>query len=66
MDYSATLRVPNTKNSGLLNMLVKQETKLARITGYNIKLLEQSGVQLAKLVQKSYSSTKCHWNECAP
>ena len=36
MDYSATLRVPNTRNSELLNSLIKEETKLMRMTGYNI------------------------------
>ena len=65
MDYSTILRVPNTRNSQLLNNLIKHETRLAKITGYNVKLVESSGVQLARLLQKNFSTKKCHWEDCA-
>ena len=65
MDYSTILQVPNTRNSALLNSLAKHEIRLTNITGYNVKLVEQSGVQLSRSVQKNFSVTKCHWSECA-
>ena len=36
MEYSTLLRVPNTKNSKLLNCLIRNKPKLARLTGYNV------------------------------
>ena len=65
MDYSTILQVPNTRNSEVLNSLVKHKTRLAKITGYNVKLIEQSGAQLSGLVQKNFTVTKCHWSDCA-
>ena len=65
MDYSTILQVPNSRNSDLLNNLIKAEDKLAHMSGYNVKLVEQSGVQLSRLFPGMPSSSKkCHWLAC--
>ena len=35
------------------------------MTGYNVKLVESSGIPLARQIQKNFSPAKCHWEECA-
>ena len=64
MDFSTVLQVPNTKNSILLNNLIKAEERLALVSGYNVKLIEQSGVQLSRLFQGMSHKHKCHWRSC--
>ena len=44
--------------------LMKIEPQLAKLTGYNVKIVEKSGVQLARLFQRVYSPSTCHWNDC--
>ena len=44
--------------------LVRLEPQLAKITGYNVKIVESSGTQLARLFQRVYSPRTCHWDEC--
>ena len=60
------LHVPNTMNCVLLNDLIKAEQKLVLVSGYNVKLVEQSGIPLARIFQGlSGSSTRtCHWSLC--
>ena len=62
--FSSVLNVPNTQGAALARKLIRCETKLAKITGYNIKIVEKSGVQLCKLFQRIYTPAKCHVNEC--
>ena len=64
MQYSTILQVPSSPNSVLLNNLIKSEDRLAVITGYNVKLVEQSGIQLARLFPRVFNSDRCHWSNC--
>ena len=65
MDYRTVLQVPNSKNGVLLKNLIKAEDNLALISGYNVKMVEQSGVQLSRIFPGMPSSTKkCHWTDC--
>ena len=64
MDYSTIVQVPSTKNGRLMKELVKIEPQLARITGYNVKVVEKSGIQLSRLFQRVYSSRRCQREGC--
>ena len=64
MRFSTILQVPSTHGSTLLNNLVSAEQQLATMSGYNVKLVEMSGIQLARIFQRVYSPHKCHWLEC--
>ena len=44
--------------------LVKSESKLAHLTGYNVKIVEKSGTQLVRLFQRVHTPTQCHWDGC--
>ena len=64
MKYSSLLQVPNTTNGELMRKLIGMEVKLSRISGYNVKLVERSGTQLARLFQRVFTPPTCHWLEC--
>ena len=64
MQYSSIIQVPSTKGARLFNGLVKLEDSLANLTGYNVKITEKSGIQLARLFPRNKQSSKCHWEEC--
>ena len=49
MDYSTIMEVPNTAEGALLRCLAKEEPKLSKITNYQVKYVEQSGVQLGNM-----------------
>ena len=63
--YSTVMQVPSTKGSWLMNKLCRAEPKLAKITGYSVKYVEKSGVQLARLFNRVTAPTKCHWSDCS-
>ena len=44
--------------------LAKNETRLARLTGYNFELTEKSGVQLARIFYRVTASDKCSRLDC--
>ena len=64
MTYTTILKVPSSPNSTLLYKLVGAEDRLAIITGYNLKLVEQSGIQLARLFSRAFTPKRCHWSDC--
>ena len=64
MQFTTVLKVPSSPNSILLNNLIKSEEKLALITGYNVKLVEQSGLQLSRLFQRVFTADRCHLTNC--
>ena len=63
-EFSSLVQVPSTKDAKLLKALIKLETKLAGITGYNVKITEKPGIPLARLFQRTYSPESCHWLNC--
>ena len=56
--------VPNTSGARLAKELIKGESSLARMTKYNVKIVEQSSTQLCRLFQRIMSPNKCAWEEC--
>ena len=48
MNFTTIFKVPNTKNGILNSKSIKEESNLAKITGYNVKLVEDSGIQLER------------------
>ena len=42
MDYTTIIQVPSTKGSELLVRLSKREPKIAKISKYNVKIVEKS------------------------
>ena len=64
MKYTTLIQVPSTKNGILVKNLARLEPSLARATGYNTKIVENSGVQLSRLFDKVFRPTRCHSDEC--
>ena len=64
MEYSSLMQVPSTEGGLLLQKLVTEEDRLAKLTGYNVKIVERSGVQLVRMFQRVFSPAVCHWKEC--
>ena len=64
MQYSSMMQVPNTRNARLLNMLVRLEPEMAKVSGFHVKLVESSGVPLSRLFQRTPSRHICHWEDC--
>ena len=58
------LSVPNTTNARLAKKLIKLEPSLAKMTKYNVKIVEKSGIQLSRLFQRVYSPNTCQWSSC--
>ena len=64
MPYTTVMQVPSSKGSRLMNRLVKQEPKIAKMTGYQTKITEKSGVQLARLFMRVTAPNVCDWENC--
>ena len=62
--YSTVLNVPNTKEANLARRLIKGESRLAKMTNYNVKITEKSGIQLCRLFQRIYTPRRCFWDGC--
>ena len=62
--YSTVLNVPNTRDAILTERLIKSENNLARLSNYNVKIVERSGIQLNRLFKRVFSPNKCHWPDC--
>ena len=62
--YSTVINVPNTEGAILAKKLIEAERKLAKLTKYNVKVVEKSGIQLIRLFKRVYSPDKCHWSSC--
>ena len=64
MKYTSVVKIPNTNGAQLYKRLVAEENRLARLSGYNVKIVESSGLQLARLFPRTYKPTRCHWEDC--
>ena len=64
MRFSTLLQVPSSKDGRLMSMLCKSEPKLAKSSGYQVKLIERSGKPLSNMFDKSLSVKKCHRTLC--
>ena len=66
MRYSTVLQVPSTGGSRLLREIAKVKPKLAKASGFSVKLVERSGVQLARLFDRKMERPTCGRSNCAP
>ena len=66
MPFTSVLQVQSSKGSKLLREIAKIEPRLAKSTGYHVKLVERSGKPLSNMFSKSISSSKCHRSDCTP
>jgi len=65
INFTSVIKIPNTRNGELYKRFVIEENKLAKITGYNVKLIESSGIQLIRLFPRVSSRVECHWSKCS-
>ena len=66
MKFSSVLQVQSSKGGRLAKEILKIEPRLAKSTGYTVKIVEKGGKPLSNLFPKSLSSNKCHRNDCIP
>ena len=64
MKFSTIMQVQSSKGGRLLREMIRIESSLARVSGYNVKYVEKSGVPLARLFQRVFSDKTCHWDSC--
>ena len=64
MDFSTIVQVPSSRGGRLMKELVRKESQFAKLTGYNVQVIEKSGTQLALLFQRVYTPRVCHWTDC--
>ena len=62
--FSTVVNIPNTGGAALTQRLINCETKLAKLTKYNVKIVEKSGMQLIRFFQRVHSPKSCHWDYC--
>ena len=65
MRNTTSLQVPNSVNGQLLKSLAKAEPRIAKLTGYQVKMTEKSGKSLSKFFNKSFNVPKCPRICCA-
>ena len=65
MQFSSVMMVPSSNSGRLFKMLTKAEPRLAKSSGYQIKLIEKPGRPLTRFFNKSFSSNRCHRTVCA-
>ena len=58
LDYSTVMQVPSTADGRLLKGLARIEPRLAKISGYQCKLIEKGGMPLSRMFYKDFSSGK--------
>jgi len=63
MKSTTVLQVQTTEESKLLVKLSKREPKIAKLVGYNVKLTEKSGIQLARIFNRVTAPRFCNWND---
>ena len=62
--YTTVLQVPSTKGSRLLRQLASAEPRLTKASGYCVKLVEKSGIQLSRMFDRVFRPKLCHSNLC--
>ena len=64
MEYMTVMEIPNTANSSLLKLFAYKEPKLAKMSNYQIKYVEQSGTKLADIFQRKIQPKRCTRDDC--
>ena len=65
MRYTTMLQVPNTSDGKLFKLLARAEPRIAKLTGYQCKMVEKSGKSLSRVFSKSFKQEKCPRICCA-
>ena len=60
------MKYARCKGSRLLKAIARIEPRLAKLTGYHVKLTEKGGRALSKFFSKDFSSGKCFRGDCVP
>ena len=65
-DVKAVLFVPRTRGGELAARLRKEEEKLAQLTGYKVKIVERTGVQVKRILCKTnpWAGESCQRQGC--
>ena len=64
LDFSTLLQVPSTKGARLLKALMALEPGLARMSKYNVKIIEKAGTPLSRMFQRIHVPEVCHLPDC--
>ena len=64
MCFTTVVQVPSTKNSVVVKSLARIKPVLAKTTGYNSKIVKESGVQIIRLFDRVFKPSKCHSEKC--
>ena len=65
MRFSSIMQVPSSKGGQLVKLLARSEPKIAKGSGYQVKLVESSGRNLSKFFSKNLSKSSCHKAWCS-
>ena len=63
-EYTTVMQVPSSLNSRLLNGLARAEYRVAKVTGYQCKMVEKGGKLLSNFFSKQLSNGKCPRLDC--
>ena len=63
--YSLILKVPSSSGGRLIKALAEIEPRVARSSGYQVKLVEKSGKPLSHYYPQGVSKDKCHKAWCS-
>ena len=66
MKYSTVLQVPSTQGSVLLREIARMEPRLAKASGFSVKIVEKSGIQLVRLFDRKMEKPTCGRVDCPP
>ena len=64
MSFTTVIKVPGTKGSRLLRKLSKIEPRVAKSSGYQCKIVEESGKPLSYSFSKNIGCDKCPRPDC--
>ena len=64
MKFTTIVQVPNTKNAVFYDNLVREENRLAKLSGYNANFVECLGILLVRLFPTVFKHPKCHRHSC--
>ena len=65
MKYSSLMHVPSTGGGRLIKLLSKAEPRIAKASGYQVKMVECSGKPLSNFFSKNPPKKHCHRAWCA-
>ena len=64
MSYTTLIQVPSSVNGRLTKRLARAEPRVAKLTGYQTKIVEKGGTPLSRMFPKNFSSPTCGRIKC--